>query len=389
MVPVDGAGGMVSIFDRYFLRRQLGVFGFFALVLVMIYWINRAVALFDQLIADGQSALVFLELSILSLPGIVATILPFAAFAATLYATNRLMADSELVVAQATGNSPLRLARGPLCFGLIAAAMVAVLANLLVPMATTGLNSRQAEIARSATARLLHEGQFLNPAEGITLYIREITPEGELRDLFLQDDRNPDARVTYTARTAYLVRSGGSDGAGGAQLVMIGGMMQRLELPEGRLVTTGFDDMARDISALLPSATTRGRSFRELSTAELLRPTAALTDETGRSPGQLRIAGHGRVADPALTLAAALMGYAALMLGGFSRFGHWWQIGLAVGLVLGVKALDAAAGAMAQAHAQAWPVIYLPVTITLPLSFLFLWWAGSAHPLLRRQRRAA
>ena len=29
------------------------LFGFFSLVLVLVYWINRAVVLFDQLIADG------------------------------------------------------------------------------------------------------------------------------------------------------------------------------------------------------------------------------------------------------------------------------------------------------------------------------------------------
>jgi lipopolysaccharide export system permease protein len=28
-------------------------FGFFALVLVMVYWVNQAVLLFDRLIADG------------------------------------------------------------------------------------------------------------------------------------------------------------------------------------------------------------------------------------------------------------------------------------------------------------------------------------------------
>jgi hypothetical protein len=32
-------------------------------VLVAVYWVNRAVGLFDQLIGDGQSALVFLEFS--------------------------------------------------------------------------------------------------------------------------------------------------------------------------------------------------------------------------------------------------------------------------------------------------------------------------------------
>ena len=45
-------------FDRYMLSQLLVLFGFFALILISIYWINSAVRLFDRLIADGQTALV-------------------------------------------------------------------------------------------------------------------------------------------------------------------------------------------------------------------------------------------------------------------------------------------------------------------------------------------
>ena len=56
----------VSRFDRYLLSQLLALFGFFSLVLVAVYWVNRAVGLFEQLIGDGQSALVCLEFSVLT-----------------------------------------------------------------------------------------------------------------------------------------------------------------------------------------------------------------------------------------------------------------------------------------------------------------------------------
>ena len=49
----------MSHINNYILKQLLTLFGFFALVLVLIYWINRAVRLFDELIANGQSAIVF------------------------------------------------------------------------------------------------------------------------------------------------------------------------------------------------------------------------------------------------------------------------------------------------------------------------------------------
>jgi lipopolysaccharide export system permease protein len=86
----------VARFDRYLLSQLLMLFGFFALVLVSVYWVNRAVSVFDRLIGDGQSALVFLELTLLTLPNVIRLVLPVAAFAAAAYVTNRLSTESEL-----------------------------------------------------------------------------------------------------------------------------------------------------------------------------------------------------------------------------------------------------------------------------------------------------
>ena len=57
------------------------MFGFFSVILLLIYWINKAIALFDNLISDGQTFLVFLEFSILTIPPIIPIIAPLAAFA--------------------------------------------------------------------------------------------------------------------------------------------------------------------------------------------------------------------------------------------------------------------------------------------------------------------
>ena len=100
-------------FDRYMLSQLMVVFGFFALVLVMVYWLNRSVGLFDELIANGHTAGIFLEFTLLALPGVVAIVLPMAAFGAAVYVTNRMSNESELTVLQATGLSPWRLAGAP------------------------------------------------------------------------------------------------------------------------------------------------------------------------------------------------------------------------------------------------------------------------------------
>lgn len=125
--------------DRYILGQMLTLFGFFALVLVSVYWINRAVSLFDDLLSDGQTALVVLEFTALTLPLVISVVLPVAAFAATAYGTNRMAGESELVAMQAAGLSPWRLARPVLVFGVFVGLMVAVLVHGLVPLARARL----------------------------------------------------------------------------------------------------------------------------------------------------------------------------------------------------------------------------------------------------------
>lgn len=359
------------------------LFGFFSLVLVMVYWINKAVVLFDQLIADGQSAVVFVEFTALSLPSVIRLALPLAAFAAAVYVTNRMTTDSELVVVQATGYSPFRLARPVLYFGIIVAVLMSVLMHFLVPLSNARLSQRQADIAQNMTARLLTPGQFIEPVGGVTFYIRDITETGELRDIFVSDTRGADEQVTYTAARAFLLRQGDE-----THLVMIDGMAQTLRRDDQRLFTTSFDDLAYDITDLITRSHRTGRRAGELSTWDLLHPTPALVAETGQSAARLLSGGHDRFSQAFLGTVAALLGFAALMVGGFSRFGVWRQIVAAIGLIVVVKAVETAGLNMARANETLWPATYLPVLAGLLIVWALLFAATRPYLFKRRIKGA-
>ena len=66
----------MSKINTYVLKQLITLFGFFALVMVLVYWVNRAVRLFDELIANGQSMAVFLEFTSLTLPWMISIITP-------------------------------------------------------------------------------------------------------------------------------------------------------------------------------------------------------------------------------------------------------------------------------------------------------------------------
>ena len=368
-------------FDRYMLSQLLVLFGFFSLILVLIYWINRAVRLFDRLIADGQSAWVFLELTSLSLPGIIRIVLPLSAFVAAVYVTNRMSTESELTVVQATGYSPFRLARPVVYFGLIVALLMSILTHLLVPLSTERLELREAEISENMTARLLVPGQFLTPSDRVTFYIRELSPNGEMLDVFISEATTPKQRTTHTADRAYLVRT-----ENGPQLVMVDGLTQTLDLEANSLVTTGFKDLAYDIGSLIGNSQTRTETANGLSTWTLLNPTAETVAFTRQRADQLILRGHDRIAQGLLGFVAGLVGFSALVAGGFSRFGLWHSILFAVGLVILLKVMESTGTSLARNNAALCPFVYLAGIGGMLISAVLLYVASRPYFFKRRPK---
>ncbi|WP_072791648.1 LPS export ABC transporter permease LptF [Cognatishimia maritima] len=344
----------MSRFDRYMLSQLMMLFGFFALVLVSVYWVNRAVILFDRLIADGQPISTFVEFTILSLPAVIKLILPIASFAAATYVTNRLSSESELVVMQSTGFSPWRLARPVAIFGLVVGAMMAALSLLLVPLSQTELNQRERQIAETATARLLTEGTFMQPAKGVVFYIREIDGKGILKDVFLSDQSKPDTTVTYTADEAFLIKD-----EAGPKLIMIDGLAQVVTRNDNRLFTTNFADFTYDISSLLAATSSTKKSLERTPTLELLRAPKEIAATLGLPDGWVAAELHGRIVQIFMCGIAALVGFATLLMGGFSRFGVWQNIVYAFALLIVLEGVRSALVDPVRKDAELWPAMYL------------------------------
>ncbi len=364
--------------DRYILGQLLTLFGFFALVLVSVYWINRAVSLFDDLLGDGQTALVVLEFTALTLPRVISVVLPVAAFAAAAYGTNRMAGESELVAMQAAGLSPWRLARPVLVFGIFVGLMVAVLVHGLVPMARARLADRQAELAQDVTEQFLRPGTFQYPADGITLFIRDIATDGRLLDLFIEDARDPANQTIHTSEEALVVRA-----ETGPVLILLRGMSQNLRQRGDRqsLAVTRFDEFSYDVGAMLTGGGQRGRDLRDYGTPRLLSPDAALLAATGATPANARREAHERIAQPLVSPIAAMIGFATLLIGGYSRFGVWRQILWAILGLIVVQFLTNAAANQAGRDPALWPLLYLPAAFGAALCCGLLWLAGKPRRL--------
>lgn len=358
----------MSRIDQYIYAQMLMLFSFFALMLIAIYWINRAVALLDQLIGDGQSLGVFLQLSMLSIPSVIELTVPMASFAACLFVGNKLAQDSELVVLQATGYSSFRLIRPALFFAASVAVITALVTNFLIPAAALQSRELRAEIAQNTTAKYLKEGQFLSPAAGVMLFTRQITSGGEMLDIFISDTRSPDATIVYTADRAFVINDQGEP-----KLLMLQGMVQRFTPAQTLLSVSNFADFTYSLSGILNPQDTGKRSLQELSTRELLTPSAQNLADTNTQLGRAQYAGHIRIAWPFSAGIVAAVAFSTLLLGGYSRFGLLWQIMAAIGLLIVLYSIHIITLSRGPKIEGGWILAYVTPLVGIAMTGFILW----------------
>ncbi len=366
----------MSRIDRYIFWQLLGFFGFFSIILIAVYWVNRAVGLLETLLGDGQSLGVFVQMSLLSIPSVVELIVPMAAFGAAAFTANKLAGDSELVILQATGFSFWRIMRPVMYFGAVVAIFTALVTNYLIPEAATQLRELNAEIAKNTTAKYLKEGQFHTPSDGIVLYFRDITDNGELLDIFIADSRNLRFQQVYTAQRAFVVNDDGTP-----KLLLLDGMVQRSVLADQTLSTSHFSDFTISLDSLMESERRVRLSAAEMSTLYLITATEESAKLVRRQMEYLHFAGHLRITWAASAAFTAMVGFASLLVGGFSRQGLWKQMSLAVALLIVMYLVHIVTLSNGPRFAGGWVLAYLTPLVGAAVTSLVIWQAGRPRRL--------
>ena len=374
----------MSRFDRYLFTQYFLMFGFFSLILLFIYWINKAIALFDNLISDGQTFLVFLEFSILTIPPIIPIVAPLAAFAAAIFVTNRLKNDSELTIMQATGFSPLRLSRSIFLFGLVVTIILLIISHYLIPKSNNILLKRQNEVASSLNAKLLKVGSFIHPQNGVTFYIGGISTSGVIEDVFVLDERNKDREIIVTSKSGYLITNNNKP-----ILVLKDGIVQNYDLKSTNLSTIHFQDLSYDLTSWsVKERMSKSKLLLTYSSFDLFKDPELVSILTDSSPISVLEELHSRILTPLLALIAALIGFSSLLIGDYSRFGASKQISVGIVILILIKLSESYGNELMLKSQGNWLALYLPVLIGI-LIFSFMILLASNQKLLGRSSRAS
>ena len=353
--------------DRYILGQILSVFTFFLFILTIVFWINRAISLFDKLISQGHSSSVLFKFALLSLPSTSTIVFPLACLAASIFVTNKLKNDTEIIILQNLGLSPWRIAKPFVLFGLVTMFGLGFITTLLVPSAAEELHKSQIELDSSVSARLLKEGKFIHPVKGITFYIKEIEQDGTLLNILVHDRRNNDEIISYTANLAFLAKKNEK-----TTLYMENGLIQTIRVDTQDLSTTKFESVVIDLSSAIEKKNIDKVYLSHVSTWLLMSDKKQVGIITQANKGLINLELHTRFHRSIFCFVAAILGFSCLLLGNFSRFGLSKQISLAIITIILIKILESYTTQLAVSNYLFWPTIYLPSLFGIFTAIIFL-----------------
>jgi len=353
-------------------------FGFLCLILALAYWINRSLGIFSNLIGDGQTTFVFLELIFLFLPQVIAIVLPIAALSAAIIVINRLNSESELIILDASGMTPLKLLRPFFYFAILCGITTAILSLYLVPTSRAQMEFRTEEIAKDMVSRLITDGSFLHPVDNMTIFVSSVNSLGELEDIFIHDKRSEERDLTYIATKAVLVRE-----KEGSHLVLLNGLIQMLDIKSQTLSHVGFESLAYELTNLQPTKSRKLMNVDAYGIVTLLRADESLLKTLKKTKSLAQFEAHDRIIKPLQCIFYVLLASVIMLIGGHSKFGLAKQIFFSIGAILFFNILITNGLTLVRKDSSNWFLPYLCMILgVITVSFLFF---RTRRPFILRQ----
>ena len=353
--------------ERYIFKIALSAFLACLVGLTGVIWVTQALRELDLVTAKGQTLLIFLVVTGLSLPTLVTVIAPVALFIGVIYALNKLNGDSELIVMSAAGLPPGRLLRPFLTLAALVSLGVGVLTIQVIPSSFQELRDVVTRVRGDFIANIVKPGQFTTLDSGITFHFRDRAANGALLGIFMQDGREPGRRVVYLADRGQATEMGGQ-----SYLVLEKGSIHRQQ-PNSRdssIIT--FERYAVDLAAFTPpDQENTVYKPRERSTAQLLFP------DTGEfyyklAKGRFRAELNDRLSAWLYPLALAFIAFAALGDARTTRQGRSSAVASAIAAVVALRIAGFAAASAAVRSPAAATAMYVVPLAAIALSALVI-----------------
>ena len=214
---------MPSILFRYIFKQAAGSVGMILTSLTGMVWIALALRQLNLVTSQGQDTWLFIKMTMLALPNLMALIAPVALLVASIHVLNRLNGDSELIVTTAGGGTIWTVARPLLVLALLVSIAVSVVNHYAMPWSLRLLRTYIVQVRTDLISQVIQPGRFSTPEANLTFHIRDRDLAGTLLGLVMHDARDEKQASTYLAERGQIIKQDG----GGYLLMEKGHILRR------------------------------------------------------------------------------------------------------------------------------------------------------------------
>lgn len=345
--------------NSYILHQILVGFLLVSFSLLSMLWLTQSLRFVEMVTNKGLPLRLFVELTSLLMPRLFSILSPIALFASVMFVYNRMLTDRELVIMQAAGISPWYNARAAIYMGLALTLFSVYIQNIAIPQAENAFRNLEWEIKNNVSHLMFREGEFTTLQNNMTVFISKHEADGSVSGILLNDERNPQSKVTLSAERGRIVYTDS-----GPRILLVKGMRQEVNRENSQFSSLKFERYAVDLGSV-SSKKMKQASVREKNLWELLNADKdnSLDDDDKR---KYIVEGHRRLLTPWYNLLFALLGCTGLLIGNFNRRGQTKIISWSIVVMIIIQGLDLSLTNLAGRSLYFVPALY--VNCLLPMA---------------------
>ena len=275
-----------------------------------IAWLTQSLRFIDLIVIKGLPLNIFVNLTILIIPKLLVTIIPFIGFLASLITYIRLNNESELISMKSAGINNFKLIIPALIFGISLGIFSITLENFGSPYAYNKFKNLQYDIRNNYISTLFQDKVFSSPMKGLTIFIKERDKLGDLQGILIHDARDKNKKISIIAEQGKIVST-----PKGARFLLINGNRQEIS-KNNDISILYFNQYTLNIENYNKVSSSRFKEANERNFYELLKPDKNI-DEIYKKEFLAEV--HKRIISPLIIVIMVLLGAITPIAGRFER----------------------------------------------------------------------
>ncbi len=266
-----------TIINRYVFLQMLSPFAVSILFFTFVFLMTEILDITNMVVNYSIGIDTVLLLFLYVMPRFMELIIPISVMTAVLVTFIRLSGDNEIIACKACGISISEIIPPVLLFSLTGCIITAFVTIYCVPWSRVSYKQMTQEITSSYLNTGFKERRFNDKFKNVMLYVNKVEhKKNELIDVFIEDQRNPEAASTVIAARGvfscdmenylFLLR-------------LYNGSINQVNLEKKRINSINFEtyDIKFDLKETLGKAKAQHLKKKEMSLKELRHEIRAAT----------------------------------------------------------------------------------------------------------------